>query len=201
MCQNAAVAVSPNYPIRSSRLLLWPLDDLDIAALVAYRSLPEVCRYVPFDPMDAAQVTAHMRGPYGRSTFDVEGNAIFIGAALADTKELVGDVMLRWASREHRSGEVGYVFSPRFSGQGYATEAVHMVLHIGFEDLDLHRIFARVDARNSASARLARRLGMRQEAHLRDNEWFKGGWSDELDFALLEPEWQEQHLGGCSAAP
>jgi RimJ/RimL family protein N-acetyltransferase len=34
-----------------------------------------------------------------------------------------------------------------------------------------------------------RRLGMRQEAHLRENEMFKGAWSDELVFAVLDREW------------
>ena len=34
---------------------------------------------------------------------------------------------------------------------------------------------------------------MRQEAHLLQNEWFKGEWGDEFDFALLESEWVAQH--------
>ena len=49
---------------------------------------------------------------------------------------------------------------------------------------------ARVDARNTASAAVARRIGMRQEAHLHENEWFKGEWTDELDFAVLAAEWR-----------
>jgi RimJ/RimL family protein N-acetyltransferase len=35
-----------------------------------------------------------------------------------------------------------------------------------------------------------RRLGMRQEAHFVQNEVFKGGWGDELVFAILEDEWR-----------
>jgi RimJ/RimL family protein N-acetyltransferase len=53
----------------------------------------------------------------------------------------------------------------------------------------LHRIVARLDERNEASARVARRLGMRQEARLVDTEMFKGEWSTELDFAMLAAEW------------
>jgi RimJ/RimL family protein N-acetyltransferase len=36
---------------------------------------------------------------------------------------------------------------------------------------------------------------MRQEAHLVENEWFKGEWSDELVFGLLEREWRERDGG------
>jgi hypothetical protein len=40
---------------------------------------------------------------------------------------------------------------------------------------------------------------MRREACLLANEWFKGEWSDEIDFALLEEEWETQHqLGDLS---
>jgi RimJ/RimL family protein N-acetyltransferase len=38
------------------------------------------------------------------------------------------------------------------------------------------------------SVKLARRVAMRQEARLVENEFFKGGWSTELDFAILKAE-------------
>lgn len=40
---------------------------------------------------------------------------------------------------------------------------------------------------------------MRQEAHLVENEWFKGEWTDELDFALLSRMWPAGALDGCPA--
>jgi RimJ/RimL family protein N-acetyltransferase len=75
------------------------------------------------------------------------------------------------------------------------TEACRVLLALAFDGLGLHRVMARVDARNDASARVLRRLGMRQESHLRENEWFKGEWSDELDFAMLEDEWRALREG------
>jgi RimJ/RimL family protein N-acetyltransferase len=81
------------------------------------------------------------------------------------------------------------VLNPTLSGHGYATEAANAMLRLGFEQLGLHRIVARIDEDNEASARLARRLGMRQEARLVHNEFFKGRWSNELDFAMLAEEW------------
>jgi len=191
------VALSPTYPIRAARLSLRPLGQPDVTALVSYRSLPEVCQYVPFEPMDADAVTARLDGLWSRTTLDQEGDALLLGVERTATGELIGDVMLRWASVEHSCGEIGYVLHPGQGGNGYATEAAHAVLHLAFDDFRLHRVIARVDARNLASARLAERLGMRQEAHLIENEWFKGEWSDELDFALLEAEWQSQRLTGC----
>jgi RimJ/RimL family protein N-acetyltransferase len=118
-----------------------------------------------------------------------EGQALTLGAERADTGELIGDVVLFWHSRLHAGGELGYVVNPDHAGHGYATEAAHMMLRLGFDHLGLHRIIARIDERNESSARLARRLGMRLEARLVQNEMFKGEWSSELDFAMLADEW------------
>jgi RimJ/RimL family protein N-acetyltransferase len=193
------VNLDPVYPIRSARLLLRPLSVADVEPLLAYRSLPEVCRYVPFTPMDRDDVLDRLRGRWSCDALDREGDALVLGAELAGGGGLVGDVMLRWISAEHQCGEIGYVFNPAHAGRGLATEAAHAVLHLAFDDFRLHRVMARLDARNAASARLAARLGMREEARLIENKWFKGEWTDELDFGLLGREWPSITMAGCPA--
>jgi RimJ/RimL family protein N-acetyltransferase len=193
----ASLALHPSYPLRSPRLVLRPASERDVEALVAYRSLAEVCRYVPFEPMDAAAVRERLHGLWARQVLEAAGQALFLVVELTATGELIGDVLLMWRSAEDRGGEIGYVLHPAYSGHGYATEAAHRLLHLAFDDLGLHRVTARVDADNHSSARLAARLGMRQEAHLVQNEWFKGHWSDELDFAILEDEWRAMDHIGC----
>lgn len=183
--------LDPDYPVRAARLVLRPLSDADIPALLGYRSRVDVSRYVPFEPMDGAQIAARLAGSWSRTTLDAPQQALTLGVQLRATGELVGDVVLFWHSLEHRGGEVGWVLHPDHGGRGYATEAVQALLGLAFDGLGLHRVAARIDARNEPSLRLARRLGMREEAFLRENEWFKGGWSDERDFALLEQEWPD----------
>jgi RimJ/RimL family protein N-acetyltransferase len=188
----AVVQLSPDYPIRTARLMLRPLTLADADALVSYRSIPEVCRYVPFEPMDHDTVTARIDGIWAQTAITEQGQAITFGIEREDTHELIGDVILFFHSETHRSGEIGWVLNPVHSGRGYATEAARAVLGLGFDVLGLRRVVARVDARNIASQRLCERLGMRREAHLVENEFFKGEWTDELDYALLNSEWQSQ---------
>ena len=164
--------LAPEYPVRSPRLSLRPLSAADTTALLAYRSRADVCRYVPFTPMDTAIIAERLGTAWARTSLNDEGQNLTLGVEVTDTGELVGDVVLMWQSREHRGGEIGYILNPESSGHGYATEAVRRLLGLAFDDLGLHRVIARVDARNDASARLARRLGMRQEAYLVRNEWF-----------------------------
>jgi RimJ/RimL family protein N-acetyltransferase len=179
----------PQYPVRTKRLLLRPLHPGDTDALLAYRSIPDVCRYVPFEPMTERDIAERLAGPWSVTELTGAGQALTLGVEVIQTGELIGDVILFWHSWQHAGGEVGYVFAPAAGGQGYATEAALAVLRLGFEELGLHRITARIDERNEPSARLARRIGMRQEARLVHNELFKGEWSTELDFAMLAKEW------------
>jgi RimJ/RimL family protein N-acetyltransferase len=175
---------------------LRPLAIGDTDALLAYRSRADVCRYVPFEPMSRDDIIERIAGRWARTELTDEGQSLTLGAEVAETGELAGDVMLFWHSREHAGGELGYVFNPALSGHGYATEAAAVLLRLGFEGLGLHRIVARIDERNGSSVRLARRLGMRQEARLVRNEFFKGEWSTELDFAMLAEEWYARHNKG-----
>jgi RimJ/RimL family protein N-acetyltransferase len=69
------------------------------------------------------------------------------------------------------------------------------VLGLAFDQLGAHRVTAHVDARNGASAAVARRLGMRLEATHVDAEWFKGEWSTTQVFAMLDREWRSRAAG------
>jgi RimJ/RimL family protein N-acetyltransferase len=180
----------PDYPVTTPRLLIRPLTPADADGLLAYRSLPEICRYVPFEPQTREELLERIATRWTRTELTGEGQVLILGVQVRDTGALAGDVMLAWQSQEHASGEIGYVFNPDLSGQGYATEAADALLRLGFEGLGLHRIIARIDERNEPSVRLVGRLGMRLEARLVENEWFKGEWTTELDYAMLAGEWQ-----------
>jgi RimJ/RimL family protein N-acetyltransferase len=44
---------------------------------------------------------------------------------------------------------------------------------------------------------LLKRVGMRQEAHLRQSLWFKGEWVDDMVFGILETEWKNRNKKVC----
>jgi RimJ/RimL family protein N-acetyltransferase len=183
----------PDYPLRTARLTLRPygMDDLD--ALHDIQSRPEVTRYLLYDARDRDQVRAVLGERIRADSF--ERDAVDLAVVLPDTGTLIGDVVLFLRSREHRQGEIGYLFHPDYGGRGYATEAAAALLRLGFDGYGLHRIIGRIDARNTASARVLERLGMRREAHFVQNEIVKGEWTDEIVYALLEGEWRSKQAG------
>jgi len=99
----------------------------------------------------------------------------------------------RFRCNLHRSGEIGYSIHPDYWRQGYATEAAQCLLRFGFATLGLHRIIGQCDPRNTATARVLERIGMRYEGHLRETMLIRDGWRDSLIYNLLEQEWAALH--------
>lgn len=182
----------PEYPIRTERLILRPIAPTDAAPMHVYKSDPDAVQYVPYAPLELVDVEQRIATTWSNTRFAKEGDAVSLAVEEPATGRLVGDVVLFWRSETDRSGEVGYIFDPRAGGRGYATEAVGALLELGFDGLGLHRIVARIDERNTASARVVERLGFRREARLVESEWFKDEWTTLLVYALLEDEWRER---------
>jgi RimJ/RimL family protein N-acetyltransferase len=181
----------PTFPITTRRLILRPYVESDLDALYAIQSREDVCKYLYFEPRTREEAEVALQERMAVTSLEKEGDAIRPAVVLAETGELLGDVMLKWLSEEHQSGELGFVFHPDHHGKGYAGEAATQMLRLGFEELGLHRIIGRLDADNRASGRLLERLGMRFEGRFRQNEFVKGQWADEAVYAMLADEWRD----------
>ena len=179
----------PAFPLETERLLLRPFTPDDFGALYAYRSRSDVARYLYWEPETEDQVRVALETKVRRVTIDAQGDFLALAVVLKATGEMIGDLVLQLISQEHREGEIGYTIHPDHHGRGYATEASRVILALAFEDLELHRVVGRAEARNAASARVLEKLGMRREAHFVENEYVKGEWQSELVYAILDREW------------
>jgi RimJ/RimL family protein N-acetyltransferase len=190
----------PRYPIETERLQLRPFTRGDVDAVYAYRSREDVCRYLFDDPMSRQTCAETVQARIGQLSLDEEGDRIVLAVERRSDGEMIGEVSLILRSVASRQAEIGYIFHPGVHRQGYATEAARALMAIGFDGAGMHRIFARCDARNLASARVMERLGMRREAYFRGHSMVKGRWDEEFIYAILEEEWQAQVAGLAVAA-
>ena len=183
-------APDPGWQLRApdlttSRLMLRPLESADIPALHRWQSDPESTRYLPYEPRSLEQVGAFVaRFAGARELWHDEDRVVFAVVRREDTA-VIGELHLN--SRRHglREVELGWVFSPEVAGQGYATEAARVVRDLAL-DAGAHRIVAELDPRNTASARLCARLGMREEARFRADFPSPDGWLDTAIWGLVE---------------
>jgi len=188
--QYGRVMAQPGYPLRTARLVLRPYAIGDLDDVYDIQSRPEVARYLLVGARDRDQVREVLAERIAATLPDGEGGSLSLAVVLPETGTVIGEVVLFVRSREHRQGEIGYVFHPDYGGRGYATEAARVMLWLGFDEFGLHRIVGRTDARNAASARVLDRLGMRREAHFAQSRILQGEWSDEVVYAMLEDEWR-----------
>jgi RimJ/RimL family protein N-acetyltransferase len=184
-------------PIETDRLTLRRYVENDYDDLLKLQSNPDVTRFLLYDVRTPEQVREALTGrladvPMLDLSFWRDGQALTVAVILRDTGQHLGEVSLFMNNTEQRTGEIGYVFHPSSHGHGYAAEATVELLRLGFEELGLHRIIARLDARNDGSVKLLNRLGLRQEAHFVKNEYLKDEWTDELVFAMLFDEWNKR---------
>jgi len=174
-------------PIHTARLVLRPVTMADAPSFVDLFTDPNVMRYLYEDVMPAEEIPTYIT-KYLSAV--VPGDGEWLSLVVEFEGEFVGLASVCYRSVEHRQAEIGYIFKASGEGQGFATEAAQRMVAWCFEELDVHRVVGRIEARNIKSERVLQRLGMRKEAHLIQNEWVKGEWNDEVIYAITEPEWR-----------
>ncbi|MBY6188007.1 GNAT family N-acetyltransferase [Marinobacter hydrocarbonoclasticus] len=154
--------------IRGPRLALFRFSDRDAAGFMAMNADPRVVQHTGDQPFaDEAEALAFIRAydhyqrhGFGRwSLYTHEGEY----AGFCGLRQGPGEV------------DLGYRLPHRFWGQGLATEAAQLALHVGFEQLRLATIVGRARCANPASVRVLEKLGMVAEGtfHELGHHWYQ----------------------------
>jgi len=178
------------HTLESERLLLRPFTTDDFESLFAIQSRPDVARWLYWEARDEGEVRAALQRKIEGSRLADDGDSLSLAVVLKASSEVIGDCTLFLLSAVHRQGEIGFIIHPDHHAHGYATETARLLLELGFAEFGLHRVIGRLEPRNAASARVLERVGMRREAHFRENEFVKGEWQSELVYAILGHEWR-----------
>jgi RimJ/RimL family protein N-acetyltransferase len=181
-------------PIRTSRLVLRPFEPDDLVALDAYATSEGARAHLAGARQGAHPGAARMLADrLGWTRLAAVGDRMALAVELPAQgprpARVVGEVHLRLREPAARQAELGVVLHEDVRGAGIAVEAADRILELAFEEVGVHRIASRVDARDTAALALAARLGMRREALLVHDGWVDGAWADTVVVALLDVEW------------
>jgi RimJ/RimL family protein N-acetyltransferase len=172
--------------LTTARLTLRPLRPEDAGAMFAMYSNTEFMRYWSFPVMKRyEQAVDYVACRIQGSATQTE---IFWAIDLAATHEMIGTCCLFNADPVSRHAEIGFGLHRPFWGRGYMTEAAQAAVDCGFDALNLHRIEAEIDPRNTASARVLERLGFIKEGLLRERWIIDGEISDGAIYGLLRSD-------------
>lgn len=175
-----------NFPmplvLETQRLILRPWEESDIPELVPLIGAREVA-------VTTLRIPHPYREEHAREFIRTEAkqNEQRLSIRLRSDGNLCGGVGLH-PSPGHQHAELGYWLGVPFWGRGYATEAAAAVVRYGFEQLQLHRIFASHFEGNVASQRVLQKLGMRHEGCLRQHILKWGQFLDLQLYAILRQE-------------
>ena len=153
-----------SHTLTTEHLVLAPVTAADHAALLAHWTAPQVRRFM-FDGavLTAADVSEAIGSSTG--TFLNFGYGLWLvrlrekdGLPVSEAGPLAGTVGLR--PLEDLGLEITWSLAPEAQGRGYATEAARVVLDYALGPLGLPEVLAEIDEGNTASARVAERLGL-----------------------------------------
>ena len=145
-----------------------PEDWQELQEVVVQYQATEWAKYEPPWPTSTEEVK-------GMTKFFASGDS-FLAVSLKDTGKLIGMIAIeRRKEQEEPVHNLGYVFHPGYSGQGYATEGCRAMMAYLFEQLGITAILTGTRPENTPSVRLLERLGIppigNGEYRLSKEEW------------------------------
>jgi RimJ/RimL family protein N-acetyltransferase len=102
----------------------------------------------------------------------------------------LGSVSMWTVSKLGKIAEFGYWVRTDEHSKGICTEAVGRLLEETFNSLGYHKVTLRVAVGNTASDRVAEKLGFTREGVLREELLIRGNWVDHSLWSLLDREYR-----------
>jgi RimJ/RimL family protein N-acetyltransferase len=180
-------------PIETERLILRKYRDEDVADILEYSLGADfwLARNLSWEPTEKG-VKAYFE-PRRETSPESYPEWLDLMIELKAESKVVGNVGIGVADKERGQASVDWMLACGYQGQGIATEAATAMVTFGFEQMGMHRIYARTGKRNTRSWHLMERIGMRREAHFRESHQVGGEWDDEFIYAVLADEWRQMH--------
>jgi [ribosomal protein S5]-alanine N-acetyltransferase len=150
-----------------------------------------------------AKSRSHLRG-FAATEFGEAEFERLLASAAQDTNEyflictrecdrIAGTISLSQIFRKaFQNAYLGYMLGAGFTGHGYMTESVALVLRFAFDELKLHRVEANVQPSNLPSIRVLQRNGFSKEGFSRRYIKIGGRWRDHERWALLREDWNSR---------
>jgi len=86
----------------------------------------------------------------------------------------------------------GLIIAPTERKQGWGTKTLDVLIRYSFDDLNLHRLYARIYASNHAALCVAEKAGLKDEGVERQSTFHDWKYEDITHMAILREEWKHE---------
>ncbi len=105
--------------------------------------------------------------------------------------EIIGLLGFGWVWNTHQVGRLYLYFEDETSLQTFGEEVLRLAMRYAFMELSLHRVWTELSEHNPVKLALFEKAGFLREVQRRDGLFYDGQYYDQLDYALLKPEWKK----------
>jgi ribosomal-protein-alanine N-acetyltransferase len=181
------------FPILETKRLILRAITLDDAEFwVRNFSDPDVVELTAFEPPKDIETAKEEIATYCIKVFS-ENTGIRWGVTIKGSNQLIGTAGYHgWEKERGYHANLGYDLLREHRRKGIMREALTAVVDYGFETMKLHRIQAMIDPRNEASIRLVEGLGFRREGVMREDQYFRERFQDDVIYSILDREWTDR---------
>lgn len=103
----------------------------------------------------------------------------------------VGTCAFMNLDERNRNAELALVIGdPAYWSKGVGTQAFHQLLEMGFNGLNLHKLYLHVFEFNKRAIGLYEKTGFKREGILRDMHYHQGAYEAVYHYGLLRDEWR-----------
>ena len=147
--------------IDTPRLALRVFEDSDVDALESVHGDPRVMHFSAYGTKTSDQIRRFIENMQARQQRDGHSQWAVVWKA---TGQCIGECGILLQDVEGaREREIGYRLNSDFWRRGIATEAATACRDYGFATLGFERLVSIIDPRNTASIRVAEKMGMARE--------------------------------------
>ena len=179
--------------LETPRMIMRPLDERDAGDIFLYCSNPRMTSFTLWNTHETIDDSLMFLREYSFSRYsNKEPDPIGVVLKNDPTRSVVGTVGCFWSSKKDGVMELGYNLAEPYWGRGLIVEAAQALVDYVFREFAVERIQARVLHGNSASARVARKLGLTHEGTLKSMLLLRGARVDVEFYAILRSEWSRR---------
>jgi len=174
-------------PMRSSsQITVRPFTPADTESFFAAvrESVESLSYWLPWCTLDYSREQAAAWMAFCERVWQ-ERSEFPLGIFETSTGKVIGGTGINHLRPESRMGNLGYWVGEPYRGRGVAGAAARMAADIGFVDLGLMRLEILALVSNTASQRVAAKLGAVRECEARNRLYFQGAPADAVVYSLI----------------
>lgn len=178
--------IEKDHKICGERVYLRPITLLDTDLIIKWRNSESVKKYFIYrEPF-----THEGHNKWLKEQVETKNAYQFIVCKIENDKP-IGCTYLRDIDRNDRKAEYGvFIGEVTDRGKGIGKEALSLTLNFAFEELKLHKVFARALSDNEASIHCFLQSGFTKEALLRDDVFVDEEFHDIVLVGILQSDYE-----------